>query len=141
MAHHVQSSGRQGFLARLRGWLVGPGGSEADRLSPRLLAETARDLNISPQELERRRVENPRAAELMPARLAASGIDPGYVRAAEPAVYRDLERTCSHCGSAKRCAHDLAAGDIESGQRDYCLNAGTIDALGLDQSAAKCCDK
>jgi hypothetical protein len=65
----------------------------------------------------------------MPQRLRALGIDPGYVQHGLPATYRDLERVCATCKSARRCERDLARGDAQSGMDGYCLNAPTMDSL------------
>jgi hypothetical protein len=72
---------------------------------------------------------------LMPKRLRALGIDPGYVKYGLPATYRDLERVCATCKSPHRCARDLARGDAQAGMEGYCLNAATIDALIVGRHA------
>jgi len=69
----------------------------------------------------------------MPERLRQLGIDPAYVKIARTATYRDLERVCVSCSSARRCARDLANGDAQTGMASYCLNAPTIDCLIVDR--------
>jgi len=68
-------------------------------------------------------------SELLPQRLELLGIDPEYVRHAEPSTYRDLARLCASCQASRRCARDLARGDVQAGMDSYCLNGPTIDAL------------
>ena len=49
----------------------------------------------------------------------------------EPAMFVDLEESCSACASRNLCAYDLAA-DLEerwADWRDYCPNAGTLRTL------------
>jgi hypothetical protein len=70
---------------------------------------------------------HPAPSELMPRRLQLLGFDPAYVRVAQTATYRDLQRVCAVCKAWRRCAHDLANGDTQAGMSGYCLNAYTID--------------
>ena len=66
--------------------------------------------------------------ELMPRRLQQLGLDPEYVKVCCACTYQDLERVCASCKTWRRCARDLAKGDVQSGMGSYCLNAPTIDA-------------
>lgn len=91
------------------------------------------ETGLTAHDVERLQADHPGPGQLMPQRLQAAGIDPNYVREAEPAVFQDLQRTCTRCGSAKQCAHDLAVGDWEAGLESYCANAATIDALLVDR--------
>jgi hypothetical protein len=72
--------------------------------------------------------------ELLPLRLELLGLDPGYVRRALTATYRDLEKKCAMCTAWRRCTRDLAKGDPQAGMDTYCLNSETIDALTVDQA-------
>ena len=76
--------------------------------------------------------------ELMPKRLQTLGLDPAFFRYARTAAYRDMERVCGTCKSWRRCARDLAKGDVQAGMQGYCLNAPTIDALTIDCMEAMC---
>jgi hypothetical protein len=67
--------------------------------------------------------------ELLLQRLRLLGIDPEFVKHAEPATFRDLSRVCASCGASQRCARDLARGDVEAGMTSYCFNSPTLDAL------------
>jgi len=68
-------------------------------------------------------------SELLPRRLQVLGIDPEFVRHAEPTTFRDLARVCASCQASRRCARDLVRGDVQAGMEGYCLNSATIDAL------------
>ena len=68
-------------------------------------------------------------SELLPQRLQLLGIDPEFVRHAEPTTFRDLARVCASCQASRRCARDLVRGDVQAGMEGYCLNSATIDAL------------
>jgi hypothetical protein len=100
------------------------------------LHQIARDVGLSDRDLLRLGGSNRGPSELMPQRLEQLHLDPAYVKSAHPATYRDLERVCSCCAASERCARDLASGDVESGMRDYCLNAPTIDALIVESADA-----
>ena len=97
------------------------------------LHQIARDVGLSDRDLLHFAGSNQRPSELMPQRLEQLHLDPDYVKLAHPAAYRDLERVCSCCTASERCARDLANGDVETGMRDYCLNAPTIDALIVER--------
>jgi hypothetical protein len=77
-------------------------------------------------------LHHPGPTQLMPRRLQQLGLDPAYVKVAQTATYQDLERVCAACKAWRRCARDLAFGDVQAGMRCYCLNSGTIDALVVD---------
>jgi hypothetical protein len=68
-------------------------------------------------------------SHLLPQRLRLLGVDPEFVMRAEPTTYRDLVRVCALCQASRRCARDLARGDVQAGMDGYCLNSPTIDAL------------
>lgn len=75
---------------------------------------------------------HPGPGDLMPRRLEQLGLDPAFLRVERTAAYRDMERVCGTCREWRRCARDLAKGDVETGMGSYCLNAATIDALTVD---------
>jgi hypothetical protein len=71
----------------------------------------------------------PNAAALLQKLLVALGIDPKDIDHRDPAVVRDLQRSCVMCDEKKRCKFDLANGIAADNFRDYCPNAHTLDAL------------
>ena len=54
----------------------------------------------------------------------------------EPLVLRDMARVCASCVRKAQCNHDLDAGASPEQYADYCLNAGTIEALEAVAAAA-----
>ena len=56
-------------------------------------------------------------------------IDPKDLDHYDPAVMRDLQRSCIMCDEKGRCRFDIANGVITEKFRDYCPNAFTLDAL------------
>jgi hypothetical protein len=102
---------------------------EVDALSQADRFRLSEDVGLPGSDLRHFHCTHDGPTKLMPQRLSALGIDPGYVKHGLPATYRDLERVCATCNSARRCARDLARGDAQAGMNSYCLNAPTIDSL------------
>jgi hypothetical protein len=101
---------------------------------PNELQRIAQDVGASVSDLRIIAAAHPGPSELLPLRLELMGLDPGYVRSALTATYRDLERTCATCPAWRRCARDLAKGDAQGGMDRYCLCSATIDALAVDEA-------
>ena len=96
---------------------------------PGELRRIASDVGLSGDDLSRLCRGHNGPSELLPQRLQLLGIDPEFVRHAAPTTFRDLSRVCATCKSSRRCARDLARGDVQAGMDAYCLNGPTIDAL------------
>jgi hypothetical protein len=97
------------------------------------LHRIAQDAGVSVSDL-RIIASRPGPSELLPLRLQLLGLDPEYIRSALTATYRDLERTCAMCTAWRRCARDLARGDVQTGMDRYCLASQTIDTLTVDRA-------
>ena len=104
---------------------------ELDAISPVERPRLGDDVSLSGT--DQRHCNHDGPTKLMPQRLEQLGIDPAYVRYAMAATYRDLERVCTTCRSARRCARDLARGNVQAGMESYCPNSATIDSLLLDR--------
>src|SRR5215471_12665290 len=100
---------------------------------PNELHRIGQDLGLSEGDLRFLACGHSGPSELMPKRLQELGLDPAYLRYARTATYRDMERVCGTCRAWRRCARDLAKGDVQAGMRSYCFNAPTIDALTVDR--------
>jgi hypothetical protein len=103
---------------------------------PNELRLIAQDVGLSDTDMKSLTCCHSGPRELMPRRLQELGLDPAYFKYARTAVYRDMERVCSTCKVWRRCARDLAKGDVQAGMKGYCLNAPTIDALTIDRLEA-----
>jgi len=93
-------------------------------------ARIARDLSVSPAELDEVVRQGPHAADELPKMLTALGIDQEDLARTQPLVLRDMERVCSLCNHKRQCDRDLAAGTAAAHYEEYCGNADTIDGLG-----------
>ena len=96
---------------------------------PSELRRIASDVGVSGDDLLRLHCSHNGPSELLPQRLQMLGIDPEFVRHAAPTTFRDLARVCGSCRASRRCARDLARGDVQTGMNAYCLNGPIIDAL------------
>src|SRR4249919_1060218 len=96
---------------------------------PGELRRIASDVGLSGDDLRQLCLGHNGPSELLPQRLQLLGIDPEFVRHAAPTTSRDLARVCASCKASRRCARDLARGDVQAGMDAYCLNGPTIDAL------------
>jgi len=99
---------------------------------PSELHRLAQDIGVSDDGLRSLDCNHPGPAELMPERLRQLGLDPQFVKQAQAATYRDLERVCASCQAWRRCSRDLADGNVQAGMGSYCLNASTLDALMVE---------
>lgn len=104
--------------------------SELRQLDRSNFDEIARDLRVSPDDLETMVCKGPHATDELPKLLKALGIDESDLSRAQPLVLRDMQRVCAMCQDKNQCDRDLAAGSSAEHYRGYCLNADTIDGLG-----------
>jgi transcriptional regulator with XRE-family HTH domain len=96
---------------------------------PGELELVARELNVTPADLERLVRQGSQSANELPYTLAALDIDEAALRRAEPALLRDMERVCSFCTHKRQCHQELAAGTAATNYVEYCENADAIDTL------------
>ncbi len=92
------------------------------------VSRMAREFGVTPSELSQMSKLPPDATTELLCRMAVIGLDAVAVRKAEPGSMRDMQRLCGACVSKKRCQRDLS-GDRGEAWRQYCPNAGTLDAL------------
>jgi hypothetical protein len=120
--------------ARMRTWLQDRKlSAEIAALPESELRSVMRETGLTDFDLRRVGSNRPTPQELVARRLEVVGLDPGYVRAAQAATGRDLERVCGRCSEVKRCLHDLDRDDAGSRLAEYCPNTPTIDALLVDR--------
>jgi hypothetical protein len=102
---------------------------ELETCPPGEVRRIASDMGLTESELRCACRDQTGTPDLLLQRLQLLGIDPEYVKQAEPATFRDLSRVCASCEASRRCARDLARGDVEAGMTSYCFNSPTLDAL------------
>ncbi|HLZ01127.1 MAG TPA: hypothetical protein VKR55_03135 [Bradyrhizobium sp.] len=103
---------------------------ELGRLDAQQFEAVARDLNLSPAELNALAVTPPSALESLGKRLAYIGISENTLAASSYDVLRDMQRVCSLCTFKARCAADLRRGRCAA--PTYCPNESTLRALSAE---------
>jgi hypothetical protein len=89
----------------------------------------ARELQVTPADLDTLVHQGPHAVDELPKLLMALGIDEEDLSRTQPLVLRDMARVCASCQQKHKCNSDLDAGRSAQHYEEYCLNASTIDAL------------
>jgi hypothetical protein len=93
------------------------------------LARIARDLCVSPTELDAVVRQGPHASDELPRLLKTLGIDEATLSRTQPVLQRDMVRVCASCRQKARCNHDHEAGTLAQHYEEYCPNAPAIDEL------------
>ena len=93
------------------------------------VANIARDIGVSPEELLHITNKGRHAADELSRLLRALGVNPQKVRSADPALMRSLERVCITCGHKDQCRHNLSAGTAAGHYEYYCPNAVPLKSL------------
>jgi hypothetical protein len=99
------------------------------------VAQIARDIGLSANELRELVSKGPHAADLLQKMLVALKVDPKAIAASDPLVMRDLQRLCIKCTDKKRCASELQNGTAAEQFHEFCPNALTLDTLFEHQPA------
>ncbi len=122
---------RSPFVAVAQWWSSWTGSDSADlRLcGDEGIKRIAEEAGMAPGELLRLARKGPGAADLLRPRMEAIGLDPNEVARTEPQTLHDMQRLCSMCSSHGRCARDLSHNPADPAWKNYCPNAGTLDAL------------
>ena len=93
-------------------------------------ARIARDLCVSPAELDEVVRRGPHASDELPRLLKVLGIDEATLSRTQPVLQRDMVRVCAGCRQKALCNHDLDQGISARHYNEYCPNAAAIDELG-----------
>jgi hypothetical protein len=90
----------------------------------------ARDLCVSPAELDAVVRQGPHASDELPRLLKSLGIDEASLSRTQPVLQRDMVRVCASCRQKARCNYDLDEGTSAQHYEEYCPNAPAIGELG-----------
>ena len=94
----------------------------------------ARDLCVSPAELDAVVRQGPHASDELPRLLKSLGTDEASLSRTQPVLQRDMVRVCASCRQKARCNYDLDEGTSAQHYEEYCPNASAIEEL--DQKAS-----
>jgi hypothetical protein len=103
--------------------------SEFAHCKPDEVKTIANDLGMTPSDLRTIADRGPEAADLLSRMLIALKVDPTILGKLDPAISRNLQRSCILCSEKRRCRHELAAGTAVRNMHEYCRNALTLDAI------------
>jgi hypothetical protein len=92
-------------------------------------ARIARDLCVSPAELDVIIRQGPHVSDELPRLLKTLGIDEATMSQTQPVLQRDMVRVCAACQQKALCNHDYDAGTLAQRYDEYCPNAPAIDEL------------
>ena len=92
----------------------------------------AKDIGVTPSQLEELVRKGPDSANLLKRMLVALHVDPKIIADIDPLIMREMKWLCITCSNKKRCEHELAKGTATEHFHEFCPNAVSIDEL-LDQ--------
>lgn len=102
---------------------------DAKAMSPHALKDFIKDNAIDPALLRALVRRGPPAADEMPELMQALNIDANAVRFDEPALYRDMQVSCSLCPDKKACRKELANGTAAENYTHFCVNEAIMSEL------------
>jgi hypothetical protein len=89
----------------------------------------ARDIGVTPSQLQEIVRKGPDSANLLKRMLTALHVDPQIIADMDPLVMREMQWLCITCGNKNRCEHELAKGTATKNFHEFCPNAVSIDEL------------
>jgi hypothetical protein len=106
--------------------------SEFGMCGPDEVMRMAKDIGVTPNQLQELVRKGPDSANLLKRMLVALHVDPKIIADMDPLVMREMQWLCITCNNKKRCEHELAKGTATEHFHEFCPNAVSIDEL-LDQ--------
>jgi hypothetical protein len=108
--------------------------SEFAMCGPDEVMRMAKEIGVTPNQLQDLARKGPDSAKLIRRMLIALHVDPKTIADIDPLVMREMSWLCLTCTNKKRCQHELAKGTASEHFRQFCPNAVSIDEL-LKQEA------
>ena len=99
---------------------------------PDEVARMAKDIGVTPSQLQELVRKGPDSANLLKRMLVALHVDPKIIADMDPLVMREMQWLCITCNNKKRCEHELAKGTATEHFHEFCPNAVSIEEV-LDQ--------
>jgi hypothetical protein len=106
--------------------------NEFGMCGPDEVMRMAKDIGVTPSQLQELVRKGPDSANLLKRMLVALHVDPKIIADMDPLVMREMQWLCITCNNKKRCEHELAKGTATKHFHEFCPNAVSIDEL-LDQ--------
>jgi Family of unknown function (DUF6455) len=118
------------LIDRFAGWLKHRRElNELRRMNRTDFDAIARDLRVTPDDLDQLVQAGPHGADELPDMLEALGIDGESLARTDPLMVRDMQRVCAMCRDKAQCDADLAGGTAAEHYKSYCSNASTLESL------------
>jgi hypothetical protein len=89
----------------------------------------AKDIGVTPSQLQDLVRRGPDSAKLLKRMLVALHVDPKIISDMDPLVMREMNWLCITCSGKKRCERELARGTAADHFHEFCPNAVSIDEL------------
>jgi hypothetical protein len=103
--------------------------NEFGMCGPDEVMRMAKEIGVTPSQLQELASKGPGNANLLKAMLVALYVDPKVLADMDPLVMRELKWLCITCSNKKRCKHELAMGTATEHFREFCPNAVSLDEL------------
>ena len=96
---------------------------------PEEVMRMARDIGVTPSQLQELARKGPDGAKLLKSMLVALHVDPKTIADIDPLVMREMNWLCVSCSNKKRCQHELSKGTATKNFHEFCPNALSIDEV------------
>ena len=106
--------------------------NEFGMCGPDEVMRMAKDIGVTPSQLQELVRKGPDSANLLKRMLVALHVDPKIIADMDPLVMREMQWLCITCNNKKRCEHELAKGTATEHFHEFCPNAVSIEEV-LDQ--------
>ncbi|TWF56683.1 DUF6455 family protein [Neorhizobium alkalisoli] len=106
--------------------------SEADAiamLDEDTVRKISHEFSITPDDLMCLAQAGPHAADELLAMMRALNVDSAEVARIHPALFREMQISCSRCSHKALCRADLSAGQSRTEFSHYCGNTDALNAL------------
>jgi hypothetical protein len=103
--------------------------NEFDMCGPDEVMRMAKDIGVTPSQLQELARKGADSANLLKRMLVALHVDPKVIADMDPLVMREMKWLCLTCSDKRHCEHKLAKGTAAEDYQKYCPNAVSIDEL------------
>ena len=103
--------------------------NEFGMCGPDEVMRMAKDIGVTPSQLQELVRKGPDSANLLKRMLVALHVDPKIIADMDPLVMREMQWLCITCNNKKRCEHELAKGTAAEHFHEFCPNAVSIEEL------------
>ena len=103
--------------------------NEFGMCGPDEVMRMAKDIGVTPSQLQELVRRGPDSANLLKNMLIALRVDPKTIADIDPLVMREMKWLCITCNNKKRCEHELAKGTATEHFHEFCPNAVSVDEL------------